>query len=68
MDDYRRSELSGMAPRNRATARKDRERGAQVFVDAAYGLQQRAGWTLSRAGARPINLERRARFARFDGV
>ncbi len=68
MDEYRRSDDSGMTPRNRALTRKERERDAQVIVPAAYRLAPRSTWNLPRAGARPINLERRARFARFDVV
>jgi hypothetical protein len=68
MDEYRRSDESGSAPREHATARKDRGGNAQLIVPAAYRLAPRSTWSMPRAGARPINLERRARFARFDVV
>jgi len=39
----------------------------QALVAAAYGLERGARWSAPRR-PRPINLERRARFARFDAV
>ncbi len=68
MVDYRRSDKAIIGPRDRDALRKaeGRDRETQTFVVSAYGLQRHAGWKLPRAGARPINLERRARFARFD--
>ena len=74
MVEDRKREESVTARRNREAAKAgDRGQGAQTreaqaFVLSAYGLQRQAGWSLPRAGARPINLERRARFARFDVV
>ena len=68
MVDDRRSDKSIIGPRDadapRKAERADRE--TQAFVVSTYGLQRHAGWNLPRAGVRPINLERRARFARFD--
>jgi hypothetical protein len=68
MDEYRRSDESGPASRDHATTRKDRVGNAQLIVPAAYRLAPRSTWSMPRGGARPINLERRARFARFDVV
>jgi hypothetical protein len=52
------------ARRNGALAQK----APQSVTVAAFGLERRAGWSVPRKAARPINLERRARFARFDVV
>ncbi|GLI91414.1 hypothetical protein [Methylocystis echinoides] len=68
MVDTRKSDAFSTPARARKgglkSGRNDPE--TQAFVVSAYGLERQAGWTLPRAGARPINLERRARFARFD--
>jgi hypothetical protein len=41
--------------------------GSTQFVAAsAYLLEKRTGWSLGRRSARPIDLERRARFARIE--
>lgn len=32
----------------------------------SFGLDRRTRWSLPRTSYRPINLERRARFSRFD--
>ncbi len=68
MVDYRRSDKPIIATRPRSASRnaEGRDGETQAFVVSAYGLERRAGWTLAGTGARPINLERRARFARFD--
>ncbi len=68
MVDYRRSDKSIIGARDAEAGRKAEgaDRETQAFVVSTYGLQRRAGWKLPRAGGRPINLERRARFARFD--
>jgi hypothetical protein len=39
---------------------------AQTSEIPGFGLDRRARWSVPRKSARPINLERRARFARFD--
>lgn len=39
---------------------------AQDAMTSAFALERRAGWHVSRRSNRPINLERRARFARIE--
>jgi hypothetical protein len=38
----------------------------QESVILSFALETRAGWQVSRRSNRPINLERRARFARIE--
>ncbi|MGJ0507953.1 MAG: hypothetical protein ACR652_12705 [Methylocystis sp.] len=70
MINDRRTEKALATPRNpqldAGAARNLRE--TKPFVVSAYGLERRAGWAVRRGAGRPIDLERRARFARFDGV
>jgi len=40
--------------------------GAQAPEIPGFGIDRRTRWSVPRKSARPINLERRARFARFD--
>jgi hypothetical protein len=49
-----------------ATREPERPGEPQTAVISAFGLERRAGWSLPHKTFRPINLERRARFARFD--
>lgn len=41
---------------------------AQEAVISSFALERRAGWDVSRRTNRPINLERRARFARIESL
>lgn len=41
---------------------------AQPFVVSTLAREKRAAWSAPRGLIRPINLERRARFARIDTV
>jgi hypothetical protein len=55
--------VSGAPAARHATAPA---RDAQAPEIQGFGSESRGGWTVSRRAARPVNLERRARFARFD--
>jgi hypothetical protein len=48
----------------RATAAHSKDK--QGAVVTTFGLERRAGWNVARRAVRPINLERRARFARIE--
>lgn len=43
-----------------------RAAATQNAVISTFGLERRAGWNVSKRAMRPINLERRARFARIE--
>lgn len=58
-------ELAASAISQSATA-AGRSVDAKSAVISAFALERRGGWTVSRRSNRPINLERRARFARIE--
>lgn len=65
----RRSIDSPAAARDRAEAKAERrEHETQPLVAAAFGCERGSRWSASRNRPRPINLERRARFSRFDAM
>lgn len=41
-------------------------KNAQKIAGSGFAAARRDGWNLGRVAARPINLERRARFARIS--
>lgn len=52
----------------RAYKVETRSRGARSAVAGAYALVKSAGWNPGRRSPKLINLERRARFSRYDAV
>jgi hypothetical protein len=57
--------ISGNARANKGGARPN---GAQTAAAASFGMGKRASWSLARPSVRPIDLERRARFARIETI
>lgn len=55
--------VSATAPARRVKSRSGK---AQNVVVSTFGMERRAGWSGARRVMRPINLERRARFARIE--
>jgi hypothetical protein len=52
------------APAARHAAKPARD--TQASGNQGFGSESRGGWTVAQRAARPVNLERRARFAGFD--
>lgn len=69
MFDKSRADRALMAPFDGVAGGKGegKPREPQAFAVSPFGPKQRA-WNGRRAAARPIDLERRARFARYDAV
>ncbi len=64
-----KSEADGRKPAGATTPVRtgtDQTFNAQDVVTSAFALERRAGWHVPRRSNRPINLERRARFARIE--
>ncbi|WP_457798333.1 hypothetical protein [Methylocystis sp. S23] len=57
--------VSPASPASRAAKQPDDARNAVI---STFGLERRAGRNVARRPMRPINLERRARFARIESV
>ncbi len=52
--------------RTGATKAEKASKDPQAPIISAFGLEKGGSWKASRKLARPINLERRARFARIN--